>query len=139
MASMQTAVSWFTQQPPRAFQYVLWLPCWFRRGSRTKRCRLFIDEGSLLDSSGNSRAGLGNMDSYVTVAEQVIVPNGAVIFPAGEVSTMTTIVISFNVSVALADENTYLVFPGDSEIRWILLLLSSFSERGSSFLISRTI
>ena len=35
-----------------------------------------IDEGSLLDSSGNFLAGLGNRDSNVVVVEQVLVPNG---------------------------------------------------------------
>ena len=43
--------------------------------------------------------------------EQVVVPNGAVTFPTAEVSTMTTRVISFTVSMALAEENTYLFFP----------------------------
>ena len=35
-----------------------------------------IDEGSLLDSSRNFLAGLGNRDSNVVVVEQVLVPNG---------------------------------------------------------------
>ena len=65
-----------------------------------------IDEVSLMDSSG---AGLGSRDSNVVVAGQVIVPHGAVTFSAD-------IVISLAVSVALAEENTSLVFPGDSEI-----------------------
>ena len=77
---------------------------------------VLIDAGSVLDSSGNSLAGLVNSDSNFAVAEQVIVPNGTVIFRAGEVSTTTTIVISFTVSVPLAGENTYSGGPGDSEI-----------------------
>ena len=75
-----------------------------------------VDEGSVLDSSGNSLAGLVNSDSNVAVAEEVFVPNGTVTFPAGEVSTTTTIEIPFTVSVSLAEENTYLVCPGHSEI-----------------------
>ena len=39
-----------------------------------------------------------------------------VIFSAGEVSTMTTIVILLTASAALAEENTSLIPPGESEI-----------------------
>ena len=64
---------------------------------------VLIDEGSVLDSSGNSLAGLVNSDSNFAAAEQVIVPNGTVSFRVGEESTTTTMVISFTVSVPLAE------------------------------------
>ena len=64
----------------------------------------------------NSNAGSGTG----AVAEQFIVPNGTVTFRVGEVSTTTSIVISFTVCVPLAGENSYLVGPGDSEI-WLNL------------------
>ena len=63
---------------------------------------VLIDAGSVLDSSGNSLADLVNSDSNFAVAEKVIVPNGTVTFRVCEVSTKTTIVISFTVSVPLA-------------------------------------
>ena len=69
-----------------------------------------------MDSSGNSLVGLVDSDSNVAVAEQVIFPKGTVTFRVGEVSTTTTIVISFTVSVPLAGRNACLVGPGDSEI-----------------------
>ena len=74
-----------------------------------------IDEGSLLDSSGNFLAGLGNLDFNVVVVEQVLVPDGTVTFPAGGVRTMTTMVISFTVSVALAERNTSSVSLGEKK------------------------
>ena len=44
---------------------------------------------------------------------------------------MTTIGISFTMSVALSEEDPDLVFPGESEIGWDLLLqLSSWTECG---------
>ena len=72
-----------------------------------------IDEGSLLDPGG---ASLGNRDSNVVMEGQVTVPGGTVTFSEGKVSTMTTIVISPTVSLARAEEDTSMVFPGDSEI-----------------------
>ena len=71
------------------------------------------DEGSLLDPGG---ASLGNKDSNAVMDGQVTVPGGTVTFSVEKVSTMTTIVISLTVSVAFAEEDTSLVFPGDSEI-----------------------
>ena len=60
-----------------------------------------VGERSVLDCSGNSLAGLVNSDSNVAVAEQVVVPNGTVTFPPGEVRTTTTIEISFTVRKVL--------------------------------------
>ena len=77
---------------------------------------VLVDAGSVLDSSGNSLAGTVNSDSNFAVEEQVIVPNGTVTLPVGEASTTTSIVISLTVSVPLAEEDTSLVGPGDSEI-----------------------
>ena len=74
---------------------------------------VLIDEGSLLDPGG---ASLGNRDSNVVMEGQVAVPGGTVTFSVVKVSTMTTIVISPTVSLARAEEDTSMVFPGDSEI-----------------------
>ena len=91
----------------------------------------------MLDSSGNSLAGLVNSDSNFTVAEQFIVPNGTVTLRVGEVSTTTTIVILSTVSVPLAGESTHLFGPGDSVIGLNLTTVvlvdgaSSFSQSHS--------
>ena len=76
----------------------------------------FIDEGSPSESIGSSLVGRGNSGSNVAVTEQVIVPRGTVTFPEGGGSTLTTIGISFTMSVAPAEEDAHLVFPGESEI-----------------------
>ena len=47
---------------------------------------------------------------------RVTVSGGTVTFSVKKVSTMTSIVISLTVSVVLAEEDTSLVFPGDSEM-----------------------
>ena len=91
------------------------------------------DAGSVLDSSAQFPRGLVNSDSNFAVAERVLVPNGTVTFPVGEVSTTTTIVISFTVSVPLAGENTHLVGPGDSEIGVNLAFSQSYHWRWGTF------
>ena len=88
---------------------VMWTPEW----QQNRTVHAVIDEGSLLDSGG---AGLGNNDVNVVMEEQITIPDGAVIFSAGKVSAMTTIVILLTVSVALAEENTSLISPDGSEI-----------------------
>ena len=76
---------------------------------------VLIDTGAELDSSDNSPASLADSDSNFAVAEQVVVPKGTVTFRVGEVSTTTTIVISFIVSVPLAGKTAYLIGPGDPQ------------------------
>ena len=57
------------------------------------------DARAVLDSSGNPFVGLAGSGFNFAVAEQFIVPNGTVTFPAGEASTTTTIVVSFACSL----------------------------------------
>ena len=80
---------------------------------QNKTVYALIEEGSLLDPGG---AGLGHRDSSVVMEGRVTVSGGTVTFSVEEVSTMTSIVISLTMSVALAEEDTSLVFPGDSEM-----------------------
>ena len=88
---------------------VMWVSEW----QQNQTVYALVDEGSLLDPGG---ASLGNRDSNVVMEGQVTVPGGTVTFSVGKVSTMTTIVISPTVSLARAEEDTSMVFPGDSEI-----------------------
>ena len=74
-----------------------------------------IDTGARLGSGGNSLVSLADSDSDIAVAEH-IVPKGTVTFQEGEVSTTTTIEISFTVSVRLAGWTAYLTGPGDPQI-----------------------
>ena len=60
-----------------------------------------IDAGAGLDFGSNSLVNLADSDSNFAVAEQVFVPQGTVTFRVGEVSTTTTMVISFIASVPL--------------------------------------
>ena len=94
--------------PARAM-IVMWASEWHQN----QTVYALIEEGSLLDPGG---AGLGHRDSSVVMEGRVTVSGGIVTFSVGEESTMTTIVISLTVSVALAEEDTSLVFPDDSEI-----------------------
>ena len=66
---------------------------------------VLIDARAVLDSTGKPFVGLAGSDFNFAVAEQVIVPNGTVTFPAGEASTTTTIVVSFAEPVQLAGGN----------------------------------
>ena len=88
---------------------VMWASEW----QQNQTVYALVDEGSLLDPGG---ASLGNRDSNVVMEGQVTVPGGTVTFSVVEVRTMTTIVISPTVSLARAEEDTSIVFPGDSEI-----------------------
>ena len=72
---------------------------------RTKLRFFLIDARAVLDYSGNPFVGLAGRDVNFAVAEQVIVPNGTVTFPAGEASPTTTIVVSFAEPVQLAGGN----------------------------------
>ena len=68
---------------------------------------------------------LADSDSDIAVVEQVFVPKGTGTFQEGEVSTTTTIAISFTVSVRLAGWNAYLTGPGDPQIglNWSMSVL----------------
>ena len=83
-----------------------------------------------MGSGGNSLVSLADSDSDIAVAEKVIVPKGTVTFQEGEVSTTTTIALSFTVSVRLAGWNAYLTGPGDPQIG--LDLITVVLECGSS-------
>ena len=79
---------------------------WAREWQQNQMVYALVEEGSLLDSGG---AGLWNKAFNVVMEGQVTVTDGTVTFSAGEVSTMTTIVILLTVSVALVEENTSLM------------------------------
>ena len=63
---------------------------------------ILVDARAVPDSSGNPFVGLAGRDVNFAVAEQIIVPNSTVTFPAGEASPTTTIVVSFAEPVQLA-------------------------------------
>ena len=86
----------------------------------TDRCR---------SPEGSSLMGLVNRGSNVVLTEQVTVSNYTMTCPAGEVSTITTIGISFTMSVALSEEDPHLVF-ANQRLGGILLQLSSWTECG---------
>ena len=75
-----------------------------------------------MGSGGNSLVSLADSDSDIAVVEQVFVPKGTVTFQEGEVSTTTTIAISFAVSVRLAVWNAYFTGPGDPQIDFVKLV-----------------
>ena len=56
-------------------------------------------------SSGKPFVGLAGSEFNFAEAELFIIPNGTVTFPAGEISTTTTIVVSFAEPVQLAGGN----------------------------------
>ena len=63
---------------------------------------VLFDARAVLDSSGKPFVNLAGSDFKFAVAEQVIVPNGTVTFPAGKASTTTTMVDSLAEPVQLA-------------------------------------
>ena len=107
MLSTRMTASRFTQEPPRTFRFALRLSCWTRNFIRTKLGTFFfIDARAMRDSSGNPCVGLAGSDVNFAVAAQVTVPNGTVIFPAGEAASPTTsTVVSFAEPVQLAGGN----------------------------------
>ena len=77
----------------------------------------FIDARAVLDPSGKPFVGLAGGDFNFAVAEQGIVPNGTVAFPAGEASTTTNIVVSFVESVQLAGNASFrIALQGRAEV-----------------------
>ena len=82
---------------------------------------VLIDTGARLDSRGNSL--VADSDPNFAVAEQVIVPKGTMTFQESEVSTTTTIAISFTVLLLFAGWNAYSAGPGDPHAAWGPLFL----------------
>ena len=64
-----------------------------------------MDAGAVLDPGGKTFVGLAGRVVNCAVAEQVVVPNDTVPFPAGEASPTTTMVVSFAEPAQLADGN----------------------------------
>ena len=64
-----------------------------------------IDARAVPDSSDKPFVGLAGSDFNFAVAEQVIVPNDTMTFPASEASTGTTMVVSFAEPVHLVGGN----------------------------------